>query len=79
VQNQQKKVKKSYPNLKTERKKRKVTLKMMAALFSGRQATISYKIKNHKFYVEEALLIRDTFFPDCSIEYLFAIKPEKGA
>lgn len=60
-----------YLNLKKERKKRKVTLKMIASLFSGRPATISYKIKNQKFYLEEALLIRDTFFPDCSIEYLF--------
>ncbi len=65
-----------YPNLKTERRRRKVTLKLMAALFSGRPATISYKIKHHKFYLEEALLIRDTFFPDCSIEYLFKTETE---
>lgn len=65
-----------YPNLTAERKKRKVTIKMIADLFSGRQATISYKLKHHKFYIDEAMLIRDTFFPDKTINYLF--KTDEG-
>ena len=51
-----------YHNLKKEMKKRKVTQKMIADLFSGRQATISYKIQHHKFYVDEAIKIKNAFF-----------------
>lgn len=68
-----------HQNLKKEMKKRKVTQQMLADLFSGRQATINYKIKYHKFFVNEALLIRNTYFPDLEIDYLFAIIETEGA
>lgn len=61
-----------YHNLKKEMKKRKVTQKMIADLFSGRQATISYKIQHHKFYVDEAIKIKNAFFSDCDIADLFS-------
>ncbi len=64
-----------YRGLQQEMKRRKVTQKMLASIFSGRQATISYKIKHQKFYLEEALLIRDVFFPDCILCWLWHFWP----
>lgn len=65
-----------YRNLKKLRKERKVTIKKMADALGVGTTSISYKISRHRFYIEEALQLRDAFFPDCSIEYLFKTETE---
>ncbi len=60
-----------YPELVGEMAKKKVTNGSMAKLLGLHPNSIYYKFNEGSFSVEEATLIRDTFFPDMSIEKLF--------
>jgi hypothetical protein len=59
-------------NLKAELSRKALTAKDIAALLDKRVATIYDKMNGHySFSFEEALLIRDRFFPEFTLEYLF--------
>ena len=60
-----------YPELIGEMAKRKVTNGSVAKVLGLHPNSIYYKLNEGSFSVEEATLIRDTFFPDMSIEKLF--------
>ena len=60
-----------YPELIGEMAKRKITNNSVAKLLGLHPNSIYYKLNEGSFSVEEAALIRDTFFPDMSIEKLF--------
>jgi len=67
-----------YKNLKTAMKKKGVTQGMIAQLFSGRQPTICQKMKLHNFNVDEAIKIKNAFFPEYSVEELFSCGEDQG-
>lgn len=61
-----------YKNLVKEMETHGVTQKDIAELLGRRPATISDKTRDkYPYHVKEAILIRDHFFPDLSIDYLF--------
>lgn len=61
-----------YMNLKKELKKRKIPAIRIAEYLGCRSSTVYDKINGkYRFYYDEAKKIRDKFFPDVSIEYLF--------
>lgn len=61
-----------YKNLRAEMSRRGVTVKDLAELIGVRHATVSDKLHGKsRFFFDEAEKIRDSFFPDCSLEYLF--------
>lgn len=61
-----------YPNLDAEMARKGIKRKDLANLFSGRIPTVSDKL-NGKFplLLEEAERIRNEFFPDLTLDYLF--------
>ena len=62
-------------NLRAEMARKNITMMDLANLLGVRHATISDKINGkYRFYYEEALKIKNTFFPECSLEYLFDSK-----
>lgn len=64
------------PVLIGEMAKKKVTNGAIAKLLGLHPNTIYYKLNEGSFSVEEAVLIRDAFFPDWSIESLFKTDDE---
>lgn len=61
-----------YKNLRAEMARSSVTAAQIAELLRLRRATVSDKINGRsRFFCDEAILIRNTFFSECSIEYLF--------
>ena len=66
-------------NLKAEMVRHKVTGRDIAALLQVREATVSCKINEiSDFTVNEAVAIKEKFFPHYQIEYLFAKDIEKN-
>jgi len=64
-------------NLKAEMARRDVTISAIAEFLNVRFATISDKINGRsRFYFHEALRIRNQFFQDFSLEYLFEYEEE---
>lgn len=62
-------------NLETARKYKDITLKQIADLLGVRIATVSDKINGKSnFTFDEALKIQKVFFPEYTLEYLFAKK-----
>lgn len=62
-----------YSNLERILKERKITKKELAAFLQIRYATLVDKTNgNSRFFLDEAILIKERFFPDVEIEYLFA-------
>lgn len=62
-----------YTNLERILKERKITKKELATFLRIRYATLVDKTNgNSRFFLDEAMLIKDKFFPDIEIEYLFA-------
>ena len=51
--------------------KKKVTIEAMAECLNTHRNTVSYKLNEGSFYVEEAHKIRNAFFPEWKIEDLF--------
>lgn len=63
-----------HSNLKAEMARNGVTVGAIAELLGVRFGTISDKINGRtNFYFHEARKIRDHFFPDLTLEYLFAV------
>ncbi|MEK5414467.1 hypothetical protein [Paenibacillus sp. FSL L8-0708] len=60
-------------NLRAEMARKAVFFGDLAKALNIRNATVSDKINGKsRFYIDEAITIRDEFFPDHSIEYLFS-------
>lgn len=67
-----KEVQKLYKNLRAEMARNRLTVGDLAKALNVRRATVSDKINGkRRFYYEECLKIKKTFFPNLSIEYLF--------
>ncbi|MED4206563.1 XRE family transcriptional regulator [Neobacillus mesonae] len=59
-------------NLKAELSRKGLTARDVALFLKKRDATIYDKMNGHySFSFEEALSIRDRFFPEFTLEYLF--------
>lgn len=62
-----------YANLKAEMARHGIRQIDLAKLLKVREATISDKINGKtSFDIDEAFLIKRTFFPNMAIEYLFS-------
>lgn len=62
-------------NLIGEMKKAKITQSDLTKLLDSNNNTICQKINGKReFKASEMFLIKDTFFPELSLEYLFAKK-----
>lgn len=66
-----------YSNLIGELAKRKVSKEKISECLKIHRNSVTYKLNGGTFSVEEAVQIRDTFFPECSLEYLFATEEQK--
>ncbi len=61
-----------YPNLDAEMARKGLKRKDLAQLFKGRVPTVSEKLNGkYPLLLDEAVRIRETFFPEHSLEYLF--------
>lgn len=66
-----------YKNLEAEMVRKGITRRDLAVLLNVRYATISLKLNGKsKLYYEEALKIKQTYFPEYSVEYLFETKEQ---
>lgn len=66
-----------YCNLKAEMARKGIKVKDIADLLGVRRATASDKINGkYRFYCDEAIKIKETFFSDLNIDYLFQFKPK---
>lgn len=66
-----------YRNLEAELKRRSITKRQLSeALGVGATAVYKKLLGETEFKLYEAMLIRDTFFPDMTMKYLFT---EDGA
>lgn len=64
-----------YRNLLAEMARKCITKKQIAKFLKVRDATISDKINGkYSFKLDEAFKIKKEFFPQLSIEYLFAVE-----
>lgn len=64
-------------NLEKVRKEKGVSLVDMADVLKVRYQTISDKINgNSDFKFREAVMIKNAFFPEYELEYLFSIEEE---
>jgi transcriptional regulator with XRE-family HTH domain len=69
-----------YGNLRAEMVRKGLTFQNLAETLDVRHGTISDKMNGKsEFWYSEAVKIRDTHFPECSLEYLFARTCEKSA
>lgn len=61
-----------HKNLRAEMAREGITIGDIAEFLGVRHATISDKVNGKfRFYYDEALAIKNRFFPNCSLEYLF--------
>ena len=61
-----------YINLKGEMAKRNITIREVSELLEIHRNSVSNKLDgNSNFSIDEAVKIRDAFFPDMKIESLF--------
>lgn len=61
-----------YPNLRSEMARKSLMVSDLASHLNLRYATVSDKMNGkYRFYYDEALEIKNTFFPKYSLEYLF--------
>ncbi|MEE0716146.1 MAG: hypothetical protein UCH84_06075 [Eubacterium sp.] len=60
-----------YPNLVKEMAVRKITNTAIAELLNIHINSVSYKLSKGTFSIEECIKVRDKYFPDMKIEYLF--------
>lgn len=61
-----------YRNLRAEMARNEISIKELAEFLKVRHATISDKINGkYRFYYDEAKAIKDKYFPEMPIEYLF--------
>lgn len=63
----------SYRNLKAEMKRNELGVALIAnAIHKSVSATSKNLNGKGQFSVKESLIIRNSFFPDCTIDYLFS-------
>lgn len=63
----------NYPNLRAEMSRNGIKQNDIARLLGVREATISEKMNGKStFDIDEAFLIKRTFFPELSVDYLFS-------
>lgn len=63
----------NYPNLRAEMSRLGIKQIDIAKLLGVREATISEKMNGKStFDIDEAFLIKKTFFPNLTIDYLFS-------
>lgn len=61
-----------YSNLRVEMIKKNVTVSDIAKTLKKRRSTVGDKINGkYRMHVDEAFAIKDAFFPESSIDYLF--------
>lgn len=61
-----------YRNLKAEKARNNVTNEKIATCLGVRKATISDKLNGRsRFFFDECLKIKQEFFPELPLEYLF--------
>lgn len=66
-----------YKNLEAEMVRKGITRKDLAELLDVRYATVVDKLKGKfSFSLDEAFKIRNKYFPDLSIEYLFEVQEQ---
>jgi len=69
-----------HKNLKAEMAREGITISDIAEFLGVRHATISDKVNGKfRFYYDEAIKIKNHFFPNCSLEYLFENEDQKTA
>lgn len=69
-----------YPNLNAECARHNVTPKDIADALNVTLETARNKLYGRtKVSTQEAEAIRDKYFPSMSLDYLFSLKPQKGA
>lgn len=69
-----------FKNLRAEMARHDVSVGNLADVLNVRYATASDKLNGRsRFYYEEVEIIRNTFFPKMSIEYLFAKEHKNSA
>lgn len=62
-----------YGNLKAEMARKNVTIEAVSELLSVHRNSVHNKINGKsRFTVDEAKLVRETFFPTLEIDYLFS-------
>lgn len=66
-----------YPNLTKEMAVRKITNKAISQLLNIHINSVGYKLSKGTFSVEECMKVRDKYFPNMKIEYLFATEEKK--
>lgn len=65
-------------NLKAEMTRNEISVDMIQKVISKTEKTTRAKINGRSgFSIEEALAVRNTFFPGMDLEYLFARKPSE--
>lgn len=61
-----------YSNLRIEMIKKNITVTDIAKTLNKRRSTVGDKINGkYRMHVDEAFAIKDAFFPESSIDYLF--------
>ena len=61
-----------YLNLKAEMGRRDVTIESIAQVLDIHRNSVANKLKGDStFYIDEAIKIRDAFFPDADLSELF--------
>lgn len=69
-----------YRNLEAEMTRQSVTKKDIADCLGVGYGTILVKFQGkYRFYFDEAMKIKENFFPDCSLEYLFNFDVQQKA
>ncbi len=69
-----------YPNLNAEMARHNVTPKDISEVLNVTLETARNKLYGRtKVSTLEGGIIRDRYFPTMSIDYLFSLKPQKGA
>ena len=54
-----------------EMAKKRITIEAVSSCLSTHRNTVSNKLNGGSFSIEEAEIIRNTFFPGIELEYLF--------
>lgn len=68
-----------FKNLEAEMVRHQITRNDLAILLGVRYATIADRINGkYKFYLIEAVQIKEAFFSDLTLEYLFEMSQEVG-
>lgn len=64
-----------YENLRGEMARKNLRITDLAAALEITRATLGKKLaRKYPLTLDEAFILRDTFFPECTLEYLFLTK-----